>query len=483
MRSRDGDRGKHELLRSLPQVGALLQAQAVSGLLAEHPREVVKDALREALDEARGDLLSGRREDAPSVEAVVDRAAELLARAAAPSLRPVINATGVVIHTGLGRAPLAAAAVEALRAAGGYCNLEVRLDAAERGRRDEHVAELLCRVTGAEAATVVNNNAGAILLVLAELARGRKVVVSRGQLIEIGGSFRLPDIMAQSGCMLVEVGTTNRTHLPDYERALDDDTAALLVAHHSNYRIVGFQAEPDLKDLAELAHRHGLLLLHDLGSGALVDLGRFGVAREPMAQDSLAAGADIVCFSTDKMLGGPQGGAILGRTDLIARLRRNPLARALRVDKLCLAALEATLRLYLDEITALAQVPVLSALAEPVSQVRARAERAYADLAGLAPTGLSVRVEDDVARVGGGSLPEEDLPSTVVKLRPREGLGVEELARRLRVGEPSVYPRIADDAVVLDFRTVRDDEIGGLVQAVAAALARRPGDAAAPQSE
>jgi len=479
----DGDSDRHDLLRALPQVGALLEAEVVRGLLAEHPRELVKEALRGALDEARADLLSGGRTDPPSPEDVVSRAAELLARAAVPSLRPVINATGVVIHTGLGRAPLAAPAVEALRAAAGYCNLEVRLDPGERGRRDEHVADLLCRLTGAEAATVVNNNAGAVLLVLAELARGRRVIVSRGQLIEIGGSFRLPDIMAQSGCTLVEVGTTNRTHLPDYERSLDGDTVAFLVAHHSNYRIIGFHEEPALKDLADLAHRHGLLLLHDLGSGALVDVSRFGVAREPMPQDSLAAGADIVCFSTDKMLGGPQGGVILGRPDLIARLRRNPLARALRVDKLCLAALEATLRLYLDEPTALAQVPVLRALAEPLSQVRARAERAYADLAALAPTGLLVRVEDDVARVGGGSLPEHDLPSAVVKLRPPDGLPVEELARRLRVGDPSVYPRIADDAVVFDLRTVRDDQIGDLVQAVAAALSAPPADTAALESE
>jgi len=459
------------LLGKLPQVGALLESPQAQALAGEYGRELVADAVRAAIEKVRGDLLEGRRDEVPDPDELLASAQELLEARVRPRLRPVINATGVVLHTGLGRAPLAPVALEALRAtAAGYCNLEVRLEEGRRGRRDELVEELLCRVTGAEAGTVVNNNAGAVLLVLSELTAGRKVIVSRGQLIEIGGAFRLPDIMARSGCHLVEVGTTNRTRLTDYADAVDEETAAILVAHPSNYRIVGFHDEPALEDLAELAHSRGLLLLHDLGSGALVDLAELGLAHEPRPQESLAAGADVVTFSGDKLLGGPQAGLILGRRELVDRVRRNPLARALRVDKLCLAALEATLRLYLDPARALEQVPVLKRLAEPVEQVRARAQRAYGDLLDVLPDSAHIKVADDVARAGGGSLPEHDLPTAVISLRPPEGLTPDELARRLRVGEPSVYPRIADEAVVFDFRTVTDDQISDLVRAVAAAL-------------
>ncbi len=459
-----------ELLRALPSVGRVLEMAAAQGLLARYPRALVRDAAREALDELRREILDGREPEVGE-EAVLERAVEIVERWLAPRLRRVINATGVVIHTGLGRAPLAPAAIEAIRqTAAGYCNLEVVLETGRRGHRHDLVAELLCRVTGAEAAAVVNNNAGAVLLVLRELAAGRKVIVSRGQLIEIGGAFRLPEIMAQSGCELVEVGTTNRTRLDDYERAIDQEAAAILVAHHSNYRIVGFFEEPELAQLADLAHSAGLVLIHDLGSGALVDMRRLGAAKEPTAQESLAAGADVVCFSGDKLLGGPQAGIILGRKELIERIRRNPLARALRVDKLCLAALEATLQLYLDPERALSEVPVLRAIGEPLENVRRRAVRVLEALRAGVPAGVHVKVEEEAGRAGGGSLPEEDIPSAVVKVWPPEGLGPDEVARRLRLGKPAVFPRVADDAVVLDMRTVREDEVEELVQAVLAAL-------------
>lgn len=467
-RSDFGDAGG--LLRCLPQVGALMDGAAAQ-LLAQYPRELVKRALREAIDCVRVDIVEGRRGEVPPESFFVQEARAWLERFLAPRVRPVINATGVVIHTGLGRAPLAAAALEAIReTCSGYCSLEIRLEDGRRGHRDETVEELLCWITGAEAATVVNNNAGAVLLVLSELAAGRKVIVSRGQLIEIGGAFRLPEIMAQSGCVLVEVGTTNRTRLEDYERAIDEDTAAILVAHHSNYRIVGFHEEPSLEELCELADSHGLVLIHDLGSGALVDTGAFAGESEPMAQASIAAGADVVCFSADKLLGGPQAGIVIGRGDLIQAIRRNPLARALRMDKIRLAALEATLRLYLDEAVAMEQVPVLKAMAEPLEAVHERASRVLEALYSILPDGVTAKIEEQTGRAGGGSLPEYDLPSVAVKLYPGGQASADELARCLRTGTPSVFPRIADEAVVLDMRTVRDHEVGALIDAVAAAV-------------
>jgi len=484
MTPNDRDPALNDQLRALPSVGEMLESVDVQELLAAHSRELVADALRAAVEDFRSRILAGRLDTVPSPQAIVDRAADLLTSALASRLRPVINATGVIVHTGLGRAPLALAALEAVRlAAAGYCNLEVRLEDGRRGRRDEIVENLLCRLMGAEAATVLNNNAAALLLMLRELAVGREVLVSRGQLIEIGGSFRLPEVMAQSGCVLREVGTTNRTWLSDYSEALDEATAAILVAHPSNYRVIGFHGEPELAELAKLAHAHGLPLLHDVGSGALVDLSCHGLSGEPLARDSLAAGADLVCFSADKLLGGPQAGVLVGRKDLVQRVRQNPLARALRVDKLCLAALEATLRLYLDEERARAEIPVLRALGEPLQQVRARAERLYTALLEILPPGAMAKVDDDVACVGGGSLPEQDLPSAVVRILPPEGMSADELARRLRTGDPSVYPRIAEGAVVIDLRAVRDDQVGELVMALAAAIGRQEASPAATEGE
>jgi L-seryl-tRNA(Ser) seleniumtransferase len=458
-------------LAGLPQVGALMDSAAAADLAAHHPRALVKEAARRAVDEARQALLDGSLAEAPSPEALVARMSAMLDGDLAPQLRPVINATGVVVHTGLGRAPLPAEALEAVaRTASGYCNLEVRLADGRRGHRYELVEDLLCMLTGAEAAEVVNNNAAAVMLALRALAAGRKVLVSRGQLIEIGGAFRLPEIMAESGCRLVEVGTTNRTRVSDYERVIDEETAAILVVHHSNYRIVGFHEEPPVADLAGLARRSRLLLLHDLGSGALIDLAAHGLAHEPTVPESLAAGADVVCFSGDKLLGGPQVGILAGRRDPVDALRRHPMARALRVDKMCLAALEATLRLYLDEDHVAERVPVLAAITASLPSIRERAGRAYEALMALAPHGVMVKIDDEAARVGGGAMPEYDLPSVVVKIWPQEGLAPDEIARRLRTGRTAVFPRVADGALVLDMRTVREGDVGALVEAVAAAL-------------
>ncbi len=367
-----------------------------------------------------------------------------LAAVRTPSLRRVLNATGVIVHTNLGRAPLAPEALARVQdAARGYSNLELDLEEGERGSRQDHVAALLRRLTGAESALVVNNNAAAVLLALAALAEGREVVVSRGELLEIGDGFRIPDVLARSGARLVEVGTTNRTRAADYERAIGAETALVLRVHQSNFRVVGFTELPKLAEVAAVAHRHELPLVDDLGSGALGD-----VPGEPSARESLAAGADLVCFSGDKLLGGPQAGIVVGRPDLVERLRRHPLQRAVRVDKLSLAALEGTLQLHLE---APARIPVLRMLGEDASAVRARAEQ-LAELTGGT-------VEETVARVGGGALPLAELPSFACALD-------ESLAAPLRVGEPPVIGIVRDGKLLLDCRTLADDELDEVVTAV-----------------
>ena len=427
-------------LRDLPSVDELLRDERLAG----EPRELVLPAARAVLEEARADIREGV-DPGPIVDAVLRE----LDRARRPSLRRVLNATGVLVHTNLGRAPLAEAALSRVAEVGaGYSNLEYDLERGERGSRQDHLAALLGRLTGAEAALVVNNNAAAVLLALAALAEGREVVVSRGELIEIGDGFRIPDVLARSGARLVEVGTTNRTRAADYERAIGPETAVLLRVHQSNFRVVGFSERPQLAELAEIARASELPLVDDLGSGAL---GRIG--DEPTPAESLRAGAHLVCFSGDKLLGGPQAGVIVGRADLVERLRRHPLQRALRADKLTLAALEGTLALALDPATR-DEVPVLRMLHEPVEAVRARAKR-LADVVGG-------EVEDTVARVGGGALPLAELPSAACAVE-------EELAEALRLGEPPVVALVRDGRTLLDCRTLTDaeaDEVAAAVQAV-----------------
>ena len=422
-------------LRDLPSVDELARGSA-------DPLAVA--AARAVIERARAAIRAGAEPG--------DLAAALEAELAAvrrPALRRVLNATGVIVHTNLGRAPLPATALERVAdAARGYSNLEYDLAAGERGSRQDHVAGLLGRLTGAESAIVVNNNAGAMLLALAALAEGREVLVSRGELIEIGDGFRIPDVLARSGARLVEVGTTNRTRASDYEQAMRPETALILRVHQSNFRVVGFTELPSLADLAEVARRHQLPLIDDLGSGALVDL-----ADEPTVRASLAAGADLVCISGDKLLGGPQAGIVVGRTELVEKLRRHPLHRALRIDKLGLAALEGTLQLYLDPARALREVPVLRMLREDAALVRARAERLAEATNG--------EVEETVARVGGGALPLAELPSFACAVE-------ESLAAALRTHEPPVVGIVRDGRLLLDCRTLDDDEAGLVAAAVAA---------------
>ena len=424
-------------LRDLPSVDELLRDERLSA----EPHDLAVTAARSVLARARVDIAAGT-DPGPIAELVLEE----LARARRPSLRRVLNATGVLVHTNLGRAPLADAALARVVEVGsGYSNLEYHLERGERGSRQDHLGELLGRLTGAEAALVVNNNAAAVLLALAALAEGREVVVSRGELIEIGDGFRIPDVLARSGARLVEVGTTNRTRATDYEAAIGPDTALLLRVHQSNFRVVGFSERPRLADLADVARRHDLPLVDDLGSGSL---GRIG--DEPTPAESLGAGADLVCFSGDKLLGGPQAGVIVGRAELVERLRRHPLQRALRADKLTLAALEGTLALGPESRSS---VPVLRMLDEPVEAVRARAAR-LAELVGG-------EVEDTVARVGGGALPLAELPSAACAVEER-------LAEALRLGEPPVVALVRDGRTLLDCRTLTDEEVDEVAAAVLA---------------
>jgi L-seryl-tRNA(Ser) seleniumtransferase len=455
--------------RRLPAVGDVLEAAPARALSALHAHEQIVAAVRDELDALRRRLAAGEDIDgATDAEAVAARAAARLAEAVKPKLRPVINATGVVLHTNLGRAPIAEdAARTAYDAARGYLNLELDLTTGKRSSRQDAVREWVCRLTGAESATAVNNCAAATVIVLRAVCRGKEAVVSRGQLIEIGGSFRIPEIMAVSGAVLREVGTTNITRLADYERALGTNTGALMRVHTSNYRVSGFTKSVSLADLVALGKKHGVPVIDDVGSGALFDFGRLGLAGEPSPRVSIAEGADLTLFSGDKLLGGPQAGVIAGRKQWIQQIEKDPLMRAFRLDKMTLAALEATLRLYLNEERALREVPVLRLLSTKPDELRRRAEALAERL--RAASGLTAQARADSAYVGGGSLPDQALPTWVVEIEAA-GVGEDELARRLRTGEPAVMGRLRDGKLLLDVRTVFPEQEGALVEAVQSAL-------------
>ncbi|HRQ41167.1 MAG TPA: L-seryl-tRNA(Sec) selenium transferase [Chloroflexota bacterium] len=448
-------------LRELPGVDRLLQMPETAVLLlSPYGRALTVEALRHVLDGARAGILQGTVTAVPTPTDFVQAAADWLANLLTPSLRPVINATGVIVHTNLGRAPLSQVARQAIEAAArGYSNLEYDLAAGERGSRSVHATQLLPRLTGAESSLVVNNNAAAVLLMLTALGHGRQVIISRGQLVEIGGGFRIPDVMAQSGATLVEVGTTNRTHLRDYARAINEQTAAILVAHHSNYKIVGFTSEPSLAELAELAHAHHLPLLFDQGSGALLDTTPFGLDPEPTVPDAIQAGCDLVAFSGDKLLGGPQAGILVGRGDLIARCQQHPLARAVRADKLCLAGLAATLTHYVKE-EALTAVPVWRMISMSLAEVTAVAQDW---LTRLQAHGVAAELVNGESTVGGGSLPGTSLPTCLVALATTNP---DALAARLRAEDIPVIGRIQDGRTLLDPRTVLPEQVDNLIQSL-----------------
>jgi len=429
-------------LRGLPSVEVLLSSAGGAALTAAYGRPAALEAIRAALDSVRERLRAGETVQAGR-DTLLEMATTDLRRRFMPTLRPVINATGIIIHTNLGRAPLSAAAQQAVQeAAAQYGTLEFDLDTGKRGSRLRHASDLLAEVTGAEAALVVNNNAAALVLLLSALAQGREVILSRGQLVEIGGGFRVPEVMEQSGAKLVEVGTTNRTRPADYERAITAQSALLMRAHASNFKMIGFTESATLAEMADMAHRHGLLLVDDLGSGALLDSAAYGLEHEPTVGESLAAGADLVAFSGDKLLGGPQAGILIGRRDLIDRLKQHPLARAVRADKLCLAALTATLDHY-RRGEAVQKIPVWQMIARPLDDLRATAERWAAALGGSVIAGESA--------VGGGSLPGETLPTALLAL---DVPAPDAFAARLRGADTPIIARIAEGRVLFDPRTV-----------------------------
>ncbi len=450
-----------EVRRQMPAVDSVLQGAGFVELIGRFGGAPTRRAVQKVLDETREQIRSGQLAweevaKASVAERLGPAVRAVLAEAHRISVGRVINATGVILHTGLGRAKLPAAAMEALAGQNGYCTLQMDLQGGGRSKRDGKVEELLVELTGAEAATVVNNNAAATLLALREIGKGREIIVSRGQLVEIGGSFRIPDVMEESGAKLVEVGTTNRTHLVDYEKAINENTAALLHVHTSNYRIVGFSSMVPIKELVGLGRERGLTVIDDIGSGNLMDMRRLGLPEEPTAQQSIGAGADLVTFSTDKLIGGPQGGIILGTKAMIERIRKNPLARALRVGKLTLAALEATLQLFQDEGLLLSKHPtwqMLSCSAEELHKQAKSLERRLSKLG----VDLEVTIVKGASQTGSGSLAGRDLPTYLVALRAKK-MSADELARRLRTCQRPVVARIANDAVVLDVRTIGVEE-------------------------
>ncbi len=452
--------------RSLPPVSRVLAHPAVVAVREAHAPDDIAAAVRAELDAARARLTAGDTD--VSLEAVAAAVAARLDADGQPFLRPVINATGIVLHTNLGRSPVhESAAVAGYRAARGYLNLEMSLDTGKRSSRQDPIRDGVTRITGAEAATVVNNCAAATVIVLRALATGKEVIVSRGQLIEIGGSFRIPDIMAVSGATLREVGTTNITRAADYETAITPNTGLLMRIHTSNYRIRGFTETPGIEELAALGAKHGIPVVDDAGSGATVDLTPFGLPGEPLVRAGIRDGADLVLFSGDKLLGGPQAGIIAGKAALIQRIERDPLMRAFRLDKVTLAALEATLRLYRDPAKALREIPTLRMLTTPLTELRERCRAFAARLLAL-PELASVDVRDDVAYVGGGSLPDEAVPTAVIAVTVA-GMSEDTFAARLRRGTPAVVGRIHDGRFLIDLRTVFAAQEDDLFAAVAAA--------------
>lgn len=456
---------KEKYLRQLSPVDEVLELPALKDLISTYPRTVVVNAVRTVIDELRKTILAAKKEDGLgeiSLEPndLVSLVSELVKKVMSPNLRRVINATGIVVHTNLGRSILAPLAVDAiLSVASSYSNLEFDLDEGVRGSRHSHVEDLLCTLTGAEAAMVVNNNSGAVLLALSAIAQGKEVIISRGQLVEIGGSFRIPDVMRQGGAILKEVGTTNKTYLEDYRKAITEETALLLKVHTSNFRVVGFSAEVPLQDLVVLGGENDLLVMEDLGSGVLVDLSKYGLSHEPTVDESVKAGTDIITFSGDKLLGGPQAGIIVGKKDLVDTIKKHPLARALRVDKMTLAGLEETLRLYLDPARAVKEIPTLNMILASFPELKKKAEKLAKKIKEKVGNECSVEVIKDISRVGGGALPLEELPAAVVALSAKN-LSASQLENKLRAANPPVIARVRDDMVLLDVRTIQSEEMG-----------------------
>ena len=462
---------KQELLRRIPSVDKIIERDDMKALLGKYSRGIVLKAIQTKLENMRKNILNAQEpfsdKETITIDFSDDEIKEVIQSFSNNHLEKVINATGVVLHTNLGRSILPVEAIDNLAdIAHSYSNLEYDLEEGRRGHRYSHVEELLCEISGAEAAFVVNNNAGAVLLTLNALAEGKEAIVSRGELIEIGGSFRIPDIMKRSGALMVEVGTTNKTHLSDYEKAISDKTGLLLKVHTSNYRIVGFTSEVDLSGLIELGEKHNLPLLNDLGSGSLIDFSLYGIAHEPTVQDVVKTGIDVVTFSGDKLLGGPQAGIILGKRNILDKLIRNPLNRALRIDKLTLVALESTLRLYLDQETVIQKIPTLRMITLPLETIERRVFDFKRKLQENIPDHIKVQIIDDTSQVGGGALPSQELPTKVIAITSR-AISVQNLEKRLRENKPPIIARINKDQLRIDLRTVDESEEEYMIASIA----------------
>lgn len=464
---------RQQVLRKIPSVDEILSNKEMFDLLKIHPRTVVVEAIRRGLGRLREEILN--RNDLSTLDETLFSFQKLLPLfqkeidlQVQPRLRRVINATGIVIHTNLGRAPLHPLALKQMvEVAKGYSNLEYDLAQGERGDRYTHVEEILCRLSGAESALVVNNNAAAVLLCLNTIAEGREVIISRGELVEIGGAFRIPDVMKRSGAFLKEVGTTNRTHLNDYQKAISSQSALLLKVHTSNFRVMGFTSEVSLEELVQLGKERHLPVMEDLGSGCFIDLVRYGLEKEPTVQEAIRTGVDLITISGDKLLGGPQAGIILGKKKLLDPIKANPLTRALRIDKLTLAALESTLLLYIDEKRAMAEIPTLQMLGLDMKKLKSRAKRLLKRLQGRIGNVLQMTIKEEVSQVGGGALPLQKLPTIALSTKWTGG-SVNSFEKKLREVDPPIISRISKEELIFDMRTVSDEEIpllaGGILK-------------------
>jgi len=459
-----------KILRKIPSVDVLIHTDEVKQWIEKYNRETVVNAIRYVRNELRSEILEQKKvasdEKNLSVENIIKRAQSLLQKKFSPSLKKAINATGIILHTGLGRSVLSQEAREAINnIIEGYCNLAIEAENGRRGHRDSHLSALLCELSGAQAATVVNNNAAATLLILNTLAKGKEVIVSRGQLVEIGGSFRMPEVMEASGAILREVGTTNKTHLKDYSSAISENTGAVMHVHHSNYRILGFADEPSIEELVELGKKHKLPVIDDLGSGALVDLKEFGLETEPMVQRSIKAGADAACFSGDKLIGGPQSGVIVGKKEIIEKIKKNPLARAFRVGKITIAAMEATLKLFLNPAQLADHHPLYRMLSIKLEELEKRAQRMAKKLKDQRREEASLQVVNGDSQVGSGSAPIETVPTKLLSIKPLV-LSAANLARKLRYHNPPIFARVQKEKVLLDFRTIQPSEDSAVYEAL-----------------
>ncbi len=466
----------YNILQSLPSVEVLVNHEKNEKLVALYGRETIVKATRVVLDEIRAAYRRKETDDFPDEENVlvwiVGRVSAYVENRYTSTLVNSINATGVVLHTGLGRAVLSDTAIANLTDVARYCTLATDRFSGRRGHRDDHLNGLICEITGAEAATVVNNNSAATMLILNTLAKDKEVILSRGQLVEIGGAFRMPDVMETSGCTLREVGTTNKTHLRDYENAICEETGAIMRVHHSNYRIMGFSSEPEIGELAELSHKHNLPIIDDIGSGALVDLSEFGVESEPLIKDSIACGSDVICFSGDKLVGGPQAGIIVGSAEVVKRIKKNPLSRAFRVGKLTIAALEATLKLFLSPERLTEVHPVYRMFGANKTQLTRRARKMLRELNAKTETDIELKVVDGHSQIGSGSVPVETLPSKLLSIRS-ETPSVHDLAICLRANDPPIFPRVHKEALLLDFRTIHPSDDKTVTEAVVSIINRK----------